>query len=127
MCSQGRGTIGRSAQGQAGLDGHRVRLRSGFGRGVGGDIVAGQSAGQLVIAEGFVVARRGEVPRPAVAARQDAVRDLADERLDEVVLAALRRPRVDLEMEQLTPDQDAQARLQGRDVVATDGCQARPP
>ena len=72
---------------------------------VGGDVVSGERAGQLVLASAFEEAGRGEVPGPAVAPGQRAVRDLADERLDEAVLAALGRSRVGLEREDLAPDE----------------------
>ena len=77
-----------------------------------GQVVRREGAGQLVVAEPLEVARRGEVPRAAVAAGQRAVGHLADERLDEGVLAAFRRARVGFEVEQLAPDQRAKARLE---------------
>ena len=58
--------------------------------GVRGQVVAGQRAGELVAAEGLEVARRGEVQLLAIVLGQRVVGDLADERLDERVLAALR-------------------------------------
>ena len=84
--------------------------------------MARQRARQLVVADALVVARHGQVPRATVAARERAVGDLLDQRLDEPILAALRRSRVGLDLEQLAADQGAQPRLQllGR---AGDGCQ----
>ena len=79
---------------------------------VGRDVVRGQRAGQLVVAERLEVARRGEVAGPPLALGQRAVGDLADERLDEAVLAALGAARVGLDVEQLAPDEAAEARLE---------------
>ena len=60
-----------------------------------------ERARQLVVAQPLEVAGGGEVPRPAVAEAQRGVGDLADERLDERVLAALGRARVDLDVDQV--------------------------
>ena len=67
--------------------------------------MAGLHAGQLVVADRLDEARRGQVAGPTVAPGQRAVGDLADERLDEGVLAALRRAGVGLDLEQLPPDE----------------------
>jgi hypothetical protein len=56
---------------------------------MGGDVVAGEGAGELLVADRLVVAGDGEVPCPPVAAGERAVGNLADERLDELVLADL--------------------------------------
>ena len=53
------------------------------------------------------------MPRPAVARGERAVGDLADERLDERVLAALGRARVADPEQDVAPDERAQARLRG--------------
>jgi hypothetical protein len=61
MSAERRGPLGGAGQGQPGLDGDRVGLGA-LGRGlVGGDVVRGQRAGQLVLAERLEVAGRGEV------------------------------------------------------------------
>ncbi len=73
----------------------------------------GERAGQLVLAETLEEARRGEVAAPRSRLRQRPVGDLADERLDERVLAALGRPRVDVVDEQLAPDERAEAGARG--------------
>ena len=70
------------------------------------------SAGQLVVAERLEVARGGQVAGPPLALGQRAVGDLADERLDEAVQAALRAPRIDLDVEQLAPDERLEPRLE---------------
>ena len=75
--------------------------------------MAGERAGQLVATERLEEARRGEVLGLAVGLGERAVRDLADERLDERVLAALRAARVRRGWdEQLAPDERPQARLE---------------
>ena len=58
--------------------------------------MAGQRAGELVGAERLEEARGRQVARLAVAPGERAVGDLADQRLDEGVLAALGRARVDV-------------------------------
>ena len=57
---------------------------------VGREVVAGEGTGELVDAEGLEAARRGEVAQLAIGVGERVVGDLADERLDERVLAALR-------------------------------------
>jgi hypothetical protein len=74
--------------------------------------MAGQRPGQLLVAQRFVVAGHGKVSRPTVAARQGPIGDLTDERLDELVLAALRRGRVAFDVEDLAAHQVAQPRLE---------------
>ena len=83
----------RSAPGRASASASPPSLRCPVRR----EVVRRERARQLVVAERLEVARRGEVARPAVALRQRVVGDLADERLDERVLAALGRARVDLD------------------------------
>ncbi len=73
--------------------------------------MAGQDAGELGVADRLVDPRDGEVPSAPVSPRQRRVRDLADERLDESILAALRRARVGLELEELAADEIAQTEL----------------
>ena len=57
------------------------------------EVVRREGARQLVLAERLEVARRRQVARPSVAPGERLVGDLADERLDERVLAALGRAR----------------------------------
>ena len=80
---------------------------------VGREVVRGERAGQLVLAERLEEAGRGEVAAASVAPRQRPVRDLADERLDERVLAAFGRPRVDVVDEQLATDERPAELLDG--------------
>ena len=72
-------------------------------RAIGREIVRGKGPGQLVLAERFEEPGRSKVARPTVAPGEGAVRDLADERLDERHLAALGRARVDVLDEQFPP------------------------
>ena len=80
----------------------------------------GQGARQLVGAERLEVAGRRQVPGLAVALGERVVGDLADERLDERVLAALRRARVGLQGQQLAPDERPEARLERRPASMPD-------
>ena len=84
------GAIGRADERQPGLDGDGVALgavRSGL---PGGDVVARERAGQLVLAERFEEAGGGQVAGAAIALGQRPVGHLADERLDEAVHARAR-------------------------------------
>ena len=110
--AQGGGPLGRCPQGDTGLGGNGVGLGS-LGRvPVGGEVVAGEGAGGLVGPEALEETGRGEVTGLAVTLGEGVVGDLADERLDEPVLAALGRARVGLEGQELAPDERAQARLE---------------
>ena len=91
VCAQRCGPVRRAGEGEARLGGDRIGLRAGIRRLAGGEVVAGQRAGQLVVAERLVVAGHGQVAGAAVATGERAVGDLADQRLHELVLAALRR------------------------------------
>ena len=125
MRAEGGSPLGGPAQGDAGLGGEGVCLRPVRCVALGRQVVAGQGAGQLLAAEGLEVARGSQVANLAIALGQRVVGDLADECLDEGVLAALGRAGVDLLDEQLAPDEGAQARLEGRLVDAGDGRQGR--
>ena len=83
----------------------------------GGEVVAGQGARQLVGAEGFEESGGGEMADLAVAPGEGVVGDLPDERLDERVLAALRRTGVGLEGQQL-PANEVTERVGERRRVA---------
>ena len=100
----------RPAQRDPSLRGDRVALGTLGLCLVGGHVVLGQGTGDALVVECLEVARGGKVQAAAVAAGQRPVRDLADEALDEAVLALLRRPRVDLEREHLAPHEVAQPR-----------------
>ena len=95
--AQRDGPLGRGPEGDPGLAGEGVGLRS-LGRiGVGREVVAGQAAGDLIGLEALEEAGRREVAGLAVLPGEGVVGDLADERLDEGVLAALGRARIGLE------------------------------
>jgi len=84
------GPLGGGSQGDPRLSGkslafgplRRVCVRS--------EVVAGEAPGELVRAEALEEAGGGEVADLPVGAREGGIRDLADEGLDERVLAALR-------------------------------------
>ena len=76
--------------------------------------MAGQHTGQLVVAERLEVRAAARWRARPLAASERPVGDLADERLDEAVLAALGRARVGLDLEQLAPHQVAQAAARSR-------------
>ena len=95
------GTVRGAGERQARLGGDRIGLRPLVGGFARRQVVVRERAGQLVIAEPLEVAGGGQVTRAAVPARQRPVGDLADERLDELVLAPFGRPRIRLDVEQL--------------------------
>ena len=107
------GPLGRAPEGDPRLAGERVAFRTVGRVDVRGEIVAGERPGQLVRAEGLEEPRRREVADLAVGLREGVVRDLADERLDERVLAPLRAPRVRVERQELAVDKASHARLEG--------------
>ena len=59
-------------------------------------VVACENAGQFLVAHCLEVTSRCQVASAAIALRQRSVRDLPDERLNELVLTPLRRPRINL-------------------------------
>ena len=83
--------------------------------------MARQRAGQLIVAERFVVPRHREVTRRRSRRREGPVRDLADEGLHELVLAALRRLRIPLDIEQLPSGEVVEPRLELVGGDAADG------
>ena len=85
-----RGPLRRGGEREARLDGDGVRLGARLRGVVGRQVVRRERPGELLVAERLEVAGRGQVPRPAIASSERPVRDLADERLDELVLASLR-------------------------------------
>ena len=104
--AQGGGPLGSGSQGDAGLGGDGVGLGT-LGRvPVGGEVVAGKGAGSLIGPEALEEAGRGEVAGLAVAPGERVVGDLADERLDERVLARARGARVGLEGQELASDEE---------------------
>ena len=84
-----------------------------------------ERAGQLVGRHSFEIASRGEVVRLPIALGQHAVRDLADQGLDECVLAPLGRARIGDVDEELAPDEVSQVRLELLFRIAGHGGKAR--
>ena len=82
--------VRRTAQRHPGLGGDRGALRSVRLGPVGRQVVLGQGAGDALVVERLEVARRRDVHPPSIALGERPVGDLADEPLDEPVLAALR-------------------------------------
>ena len=82
--------LGRAPERDARLGGERIRLGRVRGQPLRREVVPGEPARELVGAQVLEVARGGEVADLAVPLRERVVGDLADERLDEGVLAALR-------------------------------------
>ncbi len=106
--------LGGAAQGQPGLAGQGVGLGP-LGRvGVGGEVVTGEGAGQLVRAQPLEVARGREVAGLPLAPGKRAVGDLADQRLDERVLAALGAPWIGVHHQHLAADEGPQVRRHRR-------------
>ena len=73
--------------------------------GVRREVLAGERARELLAAEPLEVARGREVAGLAIVAREHVVGDFADQALHEDVLAALRRPRICLDPQELAPDE----------------------
>ena len=93
--------------GQRGTGGGRERRPVGVvgGAAEGVEIVAGDHPGALVAALGLEVAGRGEMAGQPLAPGQPPVGHLAQDALDEAVLAALGRARIVVEEEDLALDQ----------------------
>ncbi len=101
--------IGRTAERDPSLGGEGLGLGPGGRVAIRVEIVAGQDAGDLVVAERLEVLGRCEMASPALALRQRPVGDLADHRLHEEVLAPLGGARIDLDPEQLPVHEPSQA------------------
>ena len=84
---------------------------------VGGEVMAGQPTGDLVRPEALEEPGRCQVTGLPIALRQGVVRDLADQSLDESVLAPFGRAGIGLEREQLALDERPQT---GLDLVLAD-------
>ena len=112
MGTQGSRTPRRCPEGDPGLAREGVRLGT-FGRvRLGREIVACERSGELVAPQHLEEPGGSEVADLAVRMGQRVVGDLADERLNEAVLAALGGARVGLEREELALDQGAQSWLE---------------
>ena len=104
--------MGRLFEPVAGTGRQRVGLRPGGGLPERLHVVGGDDRGQLVVSEGLEVVRGREVPRSAIGLRERGVGNLPDHRLGERVHAALRRPRVGVELEELLPRELPEPRLE---------------
>ena len=113
--AQGCRPIRGRAQRDPGLAGQGVPLGTGGAVRVGGQVLAGEGTGELVGTQRLEVTRGREVARLAIGAGHHVVGDLADQRLHEPVLAALRRARVDVRAQELPlgerPQPDARGPL----------------
>ena len=110
--AEGAGPLRSRSQSDARLGGNAIGLRSVGAVPVGREVVPREGSRELVGPEALEEAGGGEMAGLAVAPRERVVGDLANERLDESVLAALRRAGVGLEGKELAPDEGAEARFE---------------
>ena len=103
VAAERAGTRRRGPEGDLRLRRQRPAVGIVRRRAIRRQIVRRKRTGQLVLAQRLEEPGRSQVARPTVAPGEGAVRDLADERLDERHLAALGRPRVDVLDEQFPP------------------------
>ena len=89
------------------------------------EVVAGQAAGELVGLEALEEACGGEVAALAIGLGERVVRNLADQGLDEGVLAALGAAGIGLQGQQLAADERPQPWLEIRLGDAGDGGRGR--
>ncbi len=115
---EGLGSIGGGPERDPRLAREGVGLRAGWARLERGEVVGRQGARELLVADGLKEAGRREVARPALLHRERRVGDLADQGLDEPVLATFRRARIEVLMEQVRPHEHAQpgVELSGREA-----------
>jgi len=112
VAAQGDGSIGGCPQRDPRLGRQRVGFAA-LGRVVAsGEVVAGEDTGEFLRTQRLEEAGRREVAGLAVPPGERVVGNLPDERLDEPVLATLRRSWVDLEDEQLSAHEGAKARFE---------------
>ena len=104
--------VGGSPERDSSLGGQGVGLRPGGRIGMRSEVMPGQRARQLVRAQRLEVASRGEMAGLAIRAGQGVVRHLTNEGLDERVLAALRRTRIDRLHQELSTNEVAEPRLE---------------
>ena len=71
-------------------------------------VVSGDDPGQLRVVLAFQVLRYGEVPGAPGLPAEPAQGDIADQTLEESILASLHRPRVPYRLDQLSPAQRMQ-------------------
>jgi hypothetical protein len=74
------------------------------------EVVSRQDTGEFVVPEPLEVARGRQVSGTTPPPGQGAIGDLADQCLYECILPSLRRPRIDLEHQELAADENPQAR-----------------
>jgi hypothetical protein len=104
-----RGPFTSRAQRQARLGGQRIGLRA-CGRGlVGQQVVVGDDGRDLLAAGSLEVAHGGQVSGAPLGSGEGPVRHLLEEALDEGVLPALGRARVDIETQDLAPNEPGEA------------------
>lgn len=110
--AEGGGARGGGLQRDPGLGGQRFGFRPLCGVLVRCEVVAGEGAGELVGAEALEEPGGSEVAALAISLGERVVGDLADEGLDERVLAAFGAARVRLQHQELAAHEPVQARLQ---------------
>ena len=108
------GPLGGGAKGDAALRRKGLALRSVRCVGIGGEVMPGQASGKFPGPQRLEEAGCGEVANVPVGPRKRVVGDLADQGLDERVLAPLGAARVSLKGEQFAPDEPAKARRKVR-------------
>ena len=120
MRAQRGSPFGSGGQRDAGLHGEGIGLRS-LGRIlVGGEVVTGESTSEFLRTKRLEEPSSGKVADLAVPLGEGVVGDLADERLDEGVLAQLRRAGVGFQRQQLAAHEFPETRLQRRRFDARD-------
>ncbi len=125
MAAEGGGALGGTAQGEPRLCREGLALGVIARRAICSQVVRGERTGQLIFAQTLEEPRRRQMPAPPIALGQRPVCHLADERLDERVLAAFGRSRIDVVDEQLAPDERTEAGVEALGVEAADGREAR--
>ena len=121
--TQGGGTLGGGPQGDPGLGGEGIRLRTLGCVLACSQVVAREGTYQFIGAETLEEVGRGEVTDLAVALGEGVVGDLPDEGLHESVLAPLRRAGIGLVGQQLPAHQRPEPRFQGGRVDARYGAE----
>ncbi len=107
-------SLGTGPEGDPSLVAERLAFGTFRGVRMGRQVVAGQGAREFVGPEGLEESGRGEVADLSLGTSQRGIGDLADQGLDEGILAALGRPRVRLEFEDLASDEILESRSRAR-------------